>query len=85
MLQIVTTPLHNCQKFVSKRVETDAVFINKKTQTFCKKCHFWKITFEFDHFVRYFSLNISSGSLLAFFSFLWFASDVLLILSNLKI
>ena len=31
-----------------------------------KMWNFEKITFEFDHFVRYISLNISSGSLLAF-------------------
>ena len=78
MLQIVTTPLHNCQKFVSKRFLVNQCFdtklsrkiskikIGKMANFGLKMWNFEKITFEFDHFVRYISLNISSGSLLAF-------------------
>ena len=67
MLQIVTTPRHNCQKFVSKRFDSrlsseekfeSGVFFGKKSDS--------KLPLSLTIFVRYFSLNISSGSLLAF-------------------
>lgn len=85
MLQIVTTPPHNCQKFVSKRVETDAVFMNEKTQTFYKNVIFEKLPLSLTILFAIFLSIFHLVRFWLFFSFLWFASDVLLILSNLKI
>ena len=81
MLQIVTTPRHNCQKFVSKRFDSKlSREKNSKSEVFFRKKSDSKLTFEFDHFCSLFFSQYfiwfasgffvrSSGSLLMFFLF----------------